>query len=126
MRTATLPQGPANQQHLRRDSSHSTHSDMTGGARNFTPNNNRGRGYNQQFAQSPQNFRPSPALPNRNMANPQPFQSPAQMRPNLNSPYPANRSPAMAPAAMQTQPQFANGPPMHQHQHYGGYLNSQA
>jgi len=115
-RPASLPQtGPANAQlpqpqHLRRDSSQSAHSDLSTANRNFTPNG-RGRGYPQPYGSpapgSQQLFRghimPQPRPPN---AQSYPQQLP--MRPqHANSPYPANRSPAMG-----LQQPHMNGPPM--------------
>lgn len=77
--------------------------------RGFAPNGGRGRGYNNyppmqpQHQQSPQPFR---AMPNQPRG---PHMAPAfqpQMQPN--SPYRANRSPAMTPAAIQQQANFSN------------------
>ncbi|KAL2677941.1 eukaryotic translation initiation factor subunit eIF-4F [Phyllosticta citricarpa] len=100
------PQGPPIPQpnHLRRESSQSAHSDMSNAARNFVPQAGRGRGYSQGYnAPSPgprfsQPMRPMPGQ----------FQGGGPM----GSPYRQNRSPAMTPATMTTQAQYANQPQM--------------
>ncbi|KAF2444669.1 hypothetical protein P171DRAFT_484766 [Karstenula rhodostoma CBS 690.94] len=106
----SLPQA----QHLRRESSQSAHSDMSNPNMNrgFAPGGGRGRGYNnyppmqqhQHPGASPQPFR---AMPNQSRG---PHMAPSfqpQMQPN--SPYRANRSPAITPAAI------------HQQANYSGY-----
>ncbi|KAK7714421.1 hypothetical protein SLS57_007147 [Botryosphaeria dothidea] len=111
--------GGQSAQHLRRESSQSAHSDMSNPAvnRNFVPQAGRGRGYNQGYnAPSPgPQFR---QLPNQ-MRGPMPGQFQGQGGP-MGSPYRQNRSPAMTPATMQQQAQFANQPQM-PHGGYPGY-----
>ncbi|KAF2473146.1 uncharacterized protein BDR25DRAFT_129155 [Lindgomyces ingoldianus] len=108
-----LPQA----QHLRRESSQSAHSDMSnpnmGINRGFQPNGGRGRGgftpgFTPQLGpNSPQPYQRSLANQPRGPANmAPPFPAQTQMHPN--SPYRSNRSPAMAPAQVQQQAQFAN------------------
>lgn len=115
----SLPQA----QHLRRESSQSAHSDMSNAnmGRGYPPS--RGRGgypqghYNPQMANhSPQPYRSMPQQMGRGMTPP--FQPPGQMA--QRSPYTQNRSPAMTPATMHTQQQFANpqGMPYYQGQPY--------
>lgn len=110
-------------QHLRRESSQSAHSDMSNAnmGRGYPPS--RGRGgypqghYNPQMANhSPQPYRSMPQQMGRGMTPP--FQPPGQMA--QRSPYTQNRSPAMTPATMHTQQQFANpqGMPYYQGQPY--------
>ncbi|KAJ4305049.1 hypothetical protein N0V90_000579 [Kalmusia sp. IMI 367209] len=99
----SLPQA----QHLRRESSQSAHSDMSNQnmSRGFPPNGGRGRGFNNypqmHPGASPQPYR---ALPNQPRG---PNMAPAfqpQMHPN--SPYRANRSPAITPAAIHQQANY--------------------
>ncbi|KAK7617297.1 hypothetical protein IWX50DRAFT_335512 [Phyllosticta citricarpa] len=113
------PQGPPIPQpnHLRRESSQSAHSDMSNAARNFVPQAGRGRGYSQGYnAPSPgprfsQPMRPMPGQ----------FQGGGPM----GSPYRQNRSPAMTPATMTTQAQYANQPQM-PHPFYPGQFQPNA
>lgn len=113
------PQGPPpmpQAQHLRRESSQSAHSDMSNPVnRNFVPQAGRGRGYSGYNAPSPgPQFR---QLPNQ-MRGPIPGQFQGQGP--MGSPYRQNRSPAMTPATMHQQAQFANQPQM-PHGGYPGY-----
>jgi translation initiation factor 4G len=118
----SMPQGAANlpAQHYRRDSSHSAQGDM-GGAMNrpFVPGNNRNRNFNNSFTPNMQAanpaYRQNPGMQPRN--NVPVYQQQPQMRTASNSPYPANRSPAMPAAAMHPQTHMGNGPPMP----YGAY-----
>ncbi|KAJ4349712.1 uncharacterized protein N0V89_008329 [Didymosphaeria variabile] len=103
----SLPQA----QHLRRESSQSAHSDMSNAnmSRGFPPNGGRGRGGYNNYppmhpGASPQPFR---ALPNQPRGPNMPPAFQPQMHPN--SPYRANRSPALTPAAI------------HQQANYSGY-----
>ena len=115
-RPSSLPQtGPANAQipqpqHLRRDSSHSAHSDLSSANRNFTPNG-RGRGYTQPFA-SPapgaQQLYRGPMMAHQRPPNAQPYPQQLPLRPqHTNSPYQSNRTPTMG-----MQQPHMNGPPM--------------
>lgn len=119
----SLPQA----QHLRRESSQSAHSDMSNSVgRGFQNQGGRGRGfqpghYNPNINNSPQPFRP---LPHQHMGGgrgmPAAFQPQGPMQ--QNSPYRQNRSPAMTPATMHQQAQFANPQAMpygYQGQPYG-------
>lgn len=113
--TAQIPQP----QHLRRESSQSAHSDLSAANRNFTPNG-RGRGFPQPY-NSPAPGPGSPQLFRTNMMAqqrpPQAFPQQLPMRPqHTNSPYQANRSPAMG-----MQQPHMNGPPMQPQGPYGGY-----
>ncbi|KAB2569931.1 MIF4G-like type 3 [Lasiodiplodia theobromae] len=116
------PQGPPpmpQAQHLRRESSQSAHSDMSNPAmnRNFVPQAGRGRGYNGGYnAPSPG---PQFRQPLNQMRGPMPGQFQGQGGP-MGSPYRQNRSPAMTPATMHQQAQFANQPQM-PHAGYPGY-----
>ncbi|KAL1650397.1 hypothetical protein SLS58_001214 [Diplodia intermedia] len=106
-------------QHLRRESSQSAHSDMSNPAmnRNFVPQAGRGRGYNGGYnAPSPG---PQFRQPLNQMRGPMPGGFQGQGGP-MGSPYRQNRSPAMTPATMQQQAQFANQPQM-PHAAYPGY-----
>lgn len=104
-----LPQA----QHLRRESSQSSHSDMSNPNMNraFPQNGGRGNrgGYNNyppmHPGASPQPFR---AMPNNQVRGPN---MPPAFQPQIgpNSPYRANRSPAITPAAI------------HQQANYSGY-----
>ncbi|KAF2738152.1 hypothetical protein EJ04DRAFT_71172 [Polyplosphaeria fusca] len=137
-----LPQA----QHLRRESSQSAHSDMSGAnmTRGYPPNGGRGsRGftptYNPQMAHnSPQPYRPLPNQPRGGPNMGAPFQNQGPMP--RNSPFNVPRSPAMTPAAMQQQAHLANSSAMPYYNHpypqqqmygvpqpqldpYGGYYN---
>ncbi|KAF2145118.1 uncharacterized protein K452DRAFT_295663 [Aplosporella prunicola CBS 121167] len=113
-RPVSMPQGPPlpQAQHLRRESSQSAHSDMSAN-RNFVPQAGRGRGYNGGYGA------PSPVPQFRQPANVPRGPMPGQFQGQgpMGSPYRQNRSPAMAPATMQPQAQFAGQPQMP----YGGY-----
>ncbi|KAI9924937.1 hypothetical protein ASPWEDRAFT_31780 [Aspergillus wentii DTO 134E9] len=126
------PLGPGPQStHLRRESSQSTHSDMSGPGRGGYPNQGgRGRGYSQsgyqgQVPYSPgPNFRSTPNQP-RGGPNMGPQFGPNQGRPLApfpNSPHQAARSPALA-NAHPTTPQMNQVPmaPQMPAQPYGGY-----
>ncbi|XPS96615.1 hypothetical protein M3J09_005875 [Ascochyta lentis] len=96
-------------QHLRRESSQSSHSAQGG---NFAPNGGRGRGfqpqphYNPNVANhSPQPYRP---MPNQSMGRGMPPAFTPQGAMQHNSPYRQNRSPAITPATMHQQQHFAN------------------
>ncbi|KAF2016257.1 hypothetical protein BU24DRAFT_462436 [Aaosphaeria arxii CBS 175.79] len=98
-----LPQA----QHLRRQSSQSAHSDSMGNNFNnnrpYQQNSGRGRGsfgpsYNP-MGHSPQPFRPSPHQPRGNPAS--------GFQPQVPPPGSPYRSPAMPPAQIHQQPQFA-------------------
>ncbi|KAK8170729.1 hypothetical protein BC567DRAFT_210480 [Phyllosticta citribraziliensis] len=108
------PQGPPIPQpnHLRRESSQSAHSDMSNAARNFVPQAGRGRGYSQGY-NAPS---PGPRF-SQPMRGPMPGQF--QGGGPMGSPYRQNRSPAMTPATMTSQAQFANQPQM-PHPYYPG------
>jgi translation initiation factor 4G len=104
---------PPQAQHLRRESSQSSHSDMSNANMNrgFPPNAGRGRGYppqhynNNMANQSPQPYRPLPHQHmGRGMAPTFQPQGPMQQ----NSPYRQNRSPAITPATMHQQAHLAN------------------
>ncbi|KAF2153807.1 hypothetical protein K461DRAFT_266918 [Myriangium duriaei CBS 260.36] len=100
--------------HLRRESSQSGHSDMSGAGmgRGFVPGNGRGRGFVPQYGGQ------SPAQNYRQMSNPRgPPNMPGQFQGQqmANSPYRGRGSPAM----MHAQPHMPQGmPPQMQ---YGGY-----
>ena len=146
-----MPSGPLapGSQHLRRESSHSQHSDMSnhgmgpggGGRGGYPPQGGRGRGYGgpqpyqQQMSYSPQtNYRPPP--PNQSGPRPNiPFQ-PQQNRsygsaayPNsphqsARSPVPPNAQPVhpqQGPVSMQN-PQMGGHPYGYNNQ-YGAYQN---
>ncbi|UPX14319.1 uncharacterized protein EKO05_0004806 [Ascochyta rabiei] len=97
-------------QHLRRESSQSSHSNP---AANFAPNGRGGgRGfqpqahYNPNVANhSPQPYRP---MPNQSMGRGMPPAFTPQGAMQHNSPYRQNRSPAITPATMHQQQHFAN------------------
>ncbi|KAF2871902.1 hypothetical protein BDV95DRAFT_28685 [Massariosphaeria phaeospora] len=100
-------------QHLRRESSQSAHSDMSNTNMNmnrgYPPNGGRGRGgfnpnYNPQMHPSP---RPLPNQPRGGPNMAPPFQPQGGMH-HPNSPFRTNRSPAITPATMHQQAQFAN------------------
>lgn len=105
-------------QHLRRESSQSTQSDLSAANRNFTPNG-RGRGLPQPY-NSPAPVPGSPHMFRNNMMTqqrpPQAYPQQLPIRPHANSPYQANRSPAMG-----MQQPHMNGPPMPPQGPYGGY-----
>lgn len=121
----TMPQGPSSQpQHLRRESSQSTQSDLSTPGMNMNrggpPNGGRARGgYGAGFVPPTAH---SPASGFRQMSNPRPggpnvppqFQNQTPMG-HPNSPYRATRSPALPPAALHQQAHLANAPM------YGGY-----
>ncbi|KAF2133426.1 hypothetical protein P153DRAFT_156723 [Dothidotthia symphoricarpi CBS 119687] len=109
------PQSNSHQQaqHLRGESAQSAHSDMSNANMNrgFPPNAGRGRGnhfqphYNPNMAShSPRPFHPQPQ-PHQHMGRGggPPFQPQQQ-----NSPYHQSRSPAITPATMHQQAQYAN------------------
>ncbi|KAF1842025.1 uncharacterized protein K460DRAFT_379989 [Cucurbitaria berberidis CBS 394.84] len=100
----SLPQA----QHLRRESSQSSHSDMSGANMNrgYPPQGGRGRGNFQPHynPNSPQPYRSLPQQMGRGMAPP--FQPQGPMP--RNSPYQQNRSPAITPATMNHQAHLAN------------------
>ncbi|MBE7182194.1 MAG: hypothetical protein INR71_13495 [Terriglobus roseus] len=128
MRAVSMPQGPAalgpQSQHLRRESSQSSHSDMgTPGMntlnRPYNPGSGRGRGYQQNYSGPP--MVPSPGPQFRQPYGPQqrggpqgmqPFQPQSPMR-HVSAPFQANRSPAMNQATLH-QPHMPNGVPMFQ------------
>ncbi|KAJ5647121.1 hypothetical protein N7490_003493 [Penicillium lividum] len=119
---APLGPGP---QHLRRESSQSTHSDMSnhmGGGRGGYPQGGRGRGYSQSGYQGQMPYSPGPNFRQPHNAprggpnmGPQ-FHGPNQGRPLAapfpNSPHQANRSPALA-NAHPTTPQMNQVPMAH-------------
>lgn len=119
-------------QHLRRESSQSSHSDMNANMgnmpRGYAPQGGRGRGYNTgygppvaaspgaQYRQLPGQQRGAPGMP------PQ-FQPQSQVP---GSPFRQNRSPAINPAAMQQQMHYAQNPQMSYGPHgYPQHLNPQ-
>lgn len=120
----SLPQA----QHLRRESSQSAHSDMSNSMnRGYPPQGGRGRGFPPQYynpnmnSHSPQ---PHRSIPHQHMGAgrgmPPAFQPQGGMQ--QNSPYRQNRSPAMTPATMHQQAQYANPQAMpygYQGQPYG-------
>ncbi|KAE8383489.1 hypothetical protein BDV26DRAFT_251831 [Aspergillus bertholletiae] len=131
IRPSQAPLGPGPQStHLRRESSQSTHSDMSNhmgsgpGRGGYHHQGGRGRGYSQSNYQGQMAYSPGPTFrtPNqpRGGMNPQ-YHAPNQARPMPpfpNSPQ-ANRSPALATAHPAT-PQMSTvpmGPP----QPYGAY-----
>ncbi|KAI2787477.1 hypothetical protein POX_f07842 [Penicillium oxalicum] len=134
----SAPLGPG-QQHVRRESSQSTHSDMSnpmGGAPGrggYPPQGGRGRGYSQSGYQGGQMpYSPGPSFrqtPNQPRGGPNmgpQFHGPNQGRPMPpfpNSPHQANRSPALA-NAHPTTPQMNQVPMAHPQmppQPYPGY-----
>ncbi|KAL6704328.1 hypothetical protein ACN47E_008284 [Coniothyrium glycines] len=140
----SLPQA----QHLRRESSQSAHSDISNATmgRSYAPNGaGRGRGFPPQHQhyqpnmanQSPQPYRPLPHGMGRGM--PPSFQPQGVQQ---GSPYRQTRSPALTPATMHQQAQYANPPPFYPQGHnpyqqqmygvppqgldpYGGYYGQQ-
>lgn len=125
-----MPPGPQ-AQHLRRESSQSAHSDMSNTAMNrgFQPNG--GRGGRGQFTQGygpPVNYSPGPAhrqLPNQQRGGPAPFQNQGPLGAHPNSPYRQTRSPAITPAQMSQQSQFANQQVPHGYPGYPQHLQAQ-
>ncbi|KAF7717339.1 Eukaryotic translation initiation factor 4G1, eIF4E-binding domain-containing protein [Penicillium ucsense] len=132
------PLGPG-QQHVRRESSQSTHSDMSAhmsgapGRGGYPPQGGRGRGYSQSGYQGGQMpYSPGPSFrqtPNQPRGGPNmgpQFHGPNQGRPMPpfpNSPHQANRSPALA-NAHPTTPQMNQVPMAHPQmppQPYPGY-----
>lgn len=123
-----MPPGPAGltpqAQHLRRESSQSSHSDMStpGMNRPFQPGNGRGRGYQPNYpsgpmANSPQpQFRQAYPAQHRGGQMPYPPQSPGMRA--VSAPYQGNRSPAVNPAQLHQQQHMPNGMQMQ-----GGYPN---
>ncbi|KAI9805536.1 MAG: hypothetical protein M1825_000787 [Sarcosagium campestre] len=121
--------------HLRRESSQSTHSDMSNpsmgpGRGGFPPQGGRGRGFNQQYSQHqqmayppPSNFRGTP-VQHRGGPNMGPqFQGQSGGLRYPDSPHRSNRSPAVTNSQPGT-PQMHQVPmanPQIQSAHYGGY-----
>lgn len=105
-------------QHLRRESSQSAHSDMSNAnmSRGYSSNGSRGRGgfpqqphYQNMPAQSPQMYNARPHQQHMGRGGmPPAFQPQSAMQ--QNSPFRGNRSPAITPATMHQQQQYANGP----------------
>lgn len=103
-------------QHLRRESSQSAHSDMSNSMnRGYPPQGGRGRGFAPQQHYNPNmnNHSPQPyrSVPHQHLGAggrgmPPAFQPSGPMQGN--SPYRQNRSPAMTPATMHQQAQYAN------------------
>ncbi|KAE8385089.1 hypothetical protein BDV23DRAFT_25296 [Aspergillus alliaceus] len=132
IRPSQAPLGPGPQStHLRRESSQSTHSDMSnhmgsGPGRGGYHQGGRGRGYSQSNYQGQMAYSPGPNFRTPNQPRGGPNMNPPYHAPNQGRPMPpfpnspqANRSPALATAHPAT-PQMSSvpmGPP----QHYGGY-----
>ncbi|KAJ5804876.1 hypothetical protein N7474_010763 [Penicillium riverlandense] len=134
---ANAPLGPG-PQHLRRESSQSTHSDMSNhmgsgpGRGGYPHQGGRGRGYSQSGYQGQMPYSPGPNFrqtPNQPRGGPNmgpQFHGPNQGRPLApfpNSPHQANRSPALA-NAHPTTPQMNQVPMAHPQmppQPYGAY-----
>ncbi|RAL03533.1 putative eukaryotic translation initiation factor subunit eIF-4F [Aspergillus ibericus CBS 121593] len=129
MRPAQAPLGPGAQStHLRRESSQSTHSDMSNhmasgpaGRGGYAHQGGRGRGYSQssyqgQMPYSPgPSFRSTPSQPRGGPSMTTQFHAPNQGRPLApfpNSPHQASRSPALA-NAHPTTPQMNQVPMAH-------------
>jgi translation initiation factor 4G len=111
-------------QHLRRESSQSSHSDLNNANvnRGYPPNGGRGRGFQpqqQQFHPNMANQSPQPyrTIPHQHMGR---GMAPAfQPQGPQGSPYLAHRSPAPSPAQVHQQQQMANpGMPYYQGQPY--------
>ncbi|KAJ6030372.1 hypothetical protein N7499_012787 [Penicillium canescens] len=127
----SLAHGP---QHLRRESSQSTHSDMSNmgnapGRSGYPHQGGRGRGYSQSGYQGPQiPYSPNPGFrqtPNQPRGGPNmgpQFHGPNQGRPMgyPNSPHQANRSPALA-NVNPTTPQMNQVPMAHGQMPPGAY-----
>ncbi|KAJ5673794.1 hypothetical protein N7462_009233 [Penicillium macrosclerotiorum] len=131
------PLGPGSQ-HLRRESSQSTHSDMSNhmgsgpGRGGYPHQGGRGRGYSQSGYQGQMPYSPGPSFrqtPNQPRGGPNmgpQYHGPNQGRPMPpfpNSPHQANRSPALA-SAHPTTPQMNQVPMAHPQmppQPYTGY-----
>ncbi|PYI01831.1 hypothetical protein BO78DRAFT_423158 [Aspergillus sclerotiicarbonarius CBS 121057] len=130
MRAAQTPLGPGAQStHLRRESSQSTHSDMSNhmgsgpaGRGGYPHQGGRGRGYSQSSYQGQMPYSPGPSFrstPSQPRSGPNmtpQFHGPNQGRPLAppfpNSPHQANRSPALA-NAHPTTPQMNPVPMAH-------------
>ncbi|PKX99859.1 hypothetical protein P168DRAFT_83405 [Aspergillus campestris IBT 28561] len=126
--SSQAPLGPGPQStHLRRESSQSTHSDMSNhmgsgpGRGGYPHQGGRGRGYSQSGYQGQMPYSPGPNFrsPNQPRGGPNmgpQFHGPNQGRPMgpfPNSPHQANRSPALANAHPATTPQMNQVPMAH-------------
>ena len=125
-----MPLTPSNQSaHLRRDSSHSAHSEMSASARSgpqHYPGGGRGRGgyppYGRAVAPSPNiPYRQLPGHQRGNPSYPPQYQGQNPMA-HQHSPYRDTRSPAITAGMMQQQMHLANSAQMsHYAAAYGGY-----
>ncbi|KAI9673437.1 MAG: hypothetical protein M1817_002899 [Caeruleum heppii] len=142
-RPGSMSQGPLmpgpQEGHIRRESSHSSHSDvgnaglgMGPGRGGYPPPGGRGRGYGQQYPQHQQmgyppgpGFRGAPNQPRGGHPMGSQFQGQGgPMGPYPNSPHRTARSPGLTPSVpgtpnMQQQIPMANSPM--QNSHYGAY-----